>query len=95
MGAVQLNYRKRAARIGAKKRVGDKVFVFDGEIELLYATSYRAILFPDGRIGPCDSRSSALSASLRKDNMNPRLRLLALSAFTVLALFAVFLAGHM
>lgn len=69
--------------------------MFDGEIELLYATFDRAILFPDGRIGPCDSRSSALSASLREHNMNPRSRLLALSAFTVLALFAVFLAGHM
>lgn len=69
--------------------------MFDGEIELLYATSDRAIRFPDGTIGPCDSRSSALSASLREHNMNPRSRLLALSAFTVLALFAVFLAGHM
>jgi len=78
-----------------KKRVGDQVFVFDGVIELLYATSDRAIHFPDGRIEPCDNRSSAHSASLREHNMNPRSRLLALSALTALALFAVFLAGHM
>ena len=69
--------------------------MFDGENGLLYANSDRAIQFPDGRNGPCDIRSSALSASPRKHHMNSRLRFLALSAFTVLALFAVFLAGHM
>ena len=69
--------------------------MIDEEAGLLYVVWTASSYFPHGGIGQCHSRSPALSALLQKRHMTPKLRLLTLSALTVLALFAAFLVGRM